>query len=365
MAKKQAKKASAKKAAVPVLAGIKIAIDPGHGMSNATPGLYDSGAVSPNGVEEASVALDYAQELNRRLVALNVPTFMTRTNATTATPVTSRATAAAQANCTHFVSLHLNAADDPAAHGLEVLFRDDVKDKPLAIQLQEALIRATGFRDRGVKQRTNLAVLKFIPGPAVLIELGFISNSHDLADLLDPDVRDAIMDAIIATLVPASGVAAPSGATFLPDATAPVAAAAGVGLASGLFRNIRTTEFGGGEESGMSSAYGGVVNGNEPEASLPARVGANKRNIRVINRATGREVICRVNDVGPWNTQDDYWTTGSRPAAESQFANHTMAQNHRIPNNPAGLDLTPAALDALGVPGAQMTRQATVDWEFV
>ena len=69
--------------------------------------------------------------------------------------------------------------------------------------------------------------------------------------------------------------------------------------------------------------------------------------------------------MGPWNTSDTYWASGDRPEAEAQFANHTVAQNGSIPNNPAGIDLTPAALDALGVPGRLMTRQAKVDWEFV
>ena len=276
------KKAAARRA-------LKIAIDAGPGMSNATSGVFDSGAESA-GVREADVTLSYGLALDARLRALNIATFMTRRDNVAPTPVTQRASAAMRAGCTHFISFHLNDADTSDAHGTETLFNDTTKDKPLAIQIQEAVVRASGFRDRGVVQRTNLAVLKFSAGPAVLIELGFISNPQDRADLLDPDVRADIIEAVTSVIAPASGVVAPSG-TFEPGLIAPFANAAGVGPASGLFRNITTTEFGGGDETGMSSAYGGVVHGDRPEASLPARLPANKRSIRVFNRATGLEVV--------------------------------------------------------------------------
>ncbi len=127
---------------------------------------------------------------------------------------------------------------------------------------------------------------------------------------------------------------------------------------------ILTTEFGGGDESGMESAYGGRVNPAEPQASLPARVAAARRRIIVENPENGLRVRCLVNDVGPWNTADAYFEDGSRPLAELQFAKKLRAQNKRVPVNAAGLDLTTAALDALGVPGNKNTRSARVNWWF-
>jgi hypothetical protein len=129
--------------------------------------------------------------------------------------------------------------------------------------------------------------------------------------------------------------------------------------------NIVSTEFGGGNEAGMPSAYGGTVDPNRPQASLPARVPRSKRQIRVSNPANGRSVVCLVNDVGPWNTHDAYWDNGRRPAAESQHQNHQPAENGHVPSNAAGLDLTPAAMLALGVAGPINTRQVTVNWQFV
>jgi hypothetical protein len=130
------------------------------------------------------------------------------------------------------------------------------------------------------------------------------------------------------------------------------------------FTNIAATEFGGGDEAGMDSAYGGKVNPNAFEASLPAKVLNAKRQIRVIHIASGRTVVCKVNDVGPWNTRDKYWEGSGRPLAETQFRNRTPAQNGEVPSNDAGIDLTPAVYDAFGVPGSINTRQTHVDWEF-
>ncbi|MEO6971674.1 MAG: hypothetical protein ABI217_12370, partial [Chthoniobacterales bacterium] len=128
---------------------------------------------------------------------------------------------------------------------------------------------------------------------------------------------------------------------------------------------ILSTEFGGGAETGMRSAYGGTIDPNEPQASLPARLPRSKRQIQVSNPSSGRSVICLVNDVGPWNIHDSYWEHGSRPAAEAQFENHQVAEDRHVPSNRAGLDLTPAAMLALGVSGAVNTRQVTVNWQFV
>src|SRR5438093_6660001 len=177
---------------------MKIAIDPGHGMNNAGTG-FDSGAEAA-GFREADIALDYGLQLQKAFQANQIPVFMTRADNVEKAPVGQRAGRAEKAGCTHYISLHLNS-NDSSAHGLEVLFRDATKDKPLAEKLQTALVKVTKFRDRGTNVRTNLAVLKFSKGPAVLIELGFISNTPDRTDLLSHAVRDGVCDAIVAQLV--------------------------------------------------------------------------------------------------------------------------------------------------------------------
>lgn len=179
---------------------MKICIDPGHGMSNRQIGVFDPGATHvENGFEfrEATIALRYALSLKDVLRARQIDVFMTRDDDTDHTPVGSRAGMAKAAGCDAYISLHLNDFDDDSANGLEVLYRD-ADDKALAAKLQTALIDVTKMRDRKIKQRGDLAVLKF-DGVAVLIELGFIANDQDRAKLLNAQMRDA-MTSTIATV---------------------------------------------------------------------------------------------------------------------------------------------------------------------
>jgi N-acetylmuramoyl-L-alanine amidase len=175
----------------------KVCIDPGHGMSNRTRGIFDPGAVHVEGTvrfEEATIALKYGLTLKDEFRARGVDVFMTRDDAADHAPVGQRASNAKNAGCDLLISLHLNDFDDDTANGFEVLFRDD-DDRALAQKLQTAIVALTGLRDRRIKQRDDLAVLKF-PGRAVLIELGFIANDQDREALLNPQIRAAVCQAI-------------------------------------------------------------------------------------------------------------------------------------------------------------------------
>ncbi len=127
---------------------------------------------------------------------------------------------------------------------------------------------------------------------------------------------------------------------------------------------VNSSEFGGGRERGhMPSAYGPFqVNADNPEAALPFRLPQDQRQVDVYNSQNNRQTHCNVTDVGPWNTRDPYWRDGSRPMAESQYANGTQAQNGQVPTNNAGIDLTPAAMNNLGFRGPENTRQGPVLW---
>jgi N-acetylmuramoyl-L-alanine amidase len=180
---------------------MKVCIDPGHGMSNRQKNIYDSGATHTEQslkYEEATIALRYGMTLKDVLRMKKIDVFMTRDDATDHTPVGLRADMAQKAGCDTFVSLHLNDFDDDSANGIEVLYGDDT-DKALAQKLQDALVKTTKLRDRKIKKRTDLAVLKF-KGRAVLIELGFIANDKDRETLLNAQMRDAICQTIAANI---------------------------------------------------------------------------------------------------------------------------------------------------------------------
>lgn len=176
---------------------VKIGVDPGHGMSNRTPNVFDSGAVHTEGnftFREADIALRYGLTLKDVLRARQAEVFMTRDDNTDHAPVGKRAKNAKDAGCDKFVSLHLNDADDDSANGFEVLYGND-DNKDFAQALQTAVLAVNGLKDRKIKLRTDLAVLKF-KGPAALIELGFIANDDDREVLLNPQKRQAICEAI-------------------------------------------------------------------------------------------------------------------------------------------------------------------------
>ncbi len=171
-----------------------ICVDPGHGMSNRKPGLYDPGAVwteAGQTFEEATIVLQYGLALRDALRAMGHEVFMTRDDDKDHAPVGSRATNAEKLGCKLFVSLHMNSADSDQANGVETLF-DDAAGEPLAKALNQAVVEATGLKDRGLKKRTDLAVLAF-KGPAALIEFGFLPNDRDRDTLLNPAVRHKVV----------------------------------------------------------------------------------------------------------------------------------------------------------------------------
>jgi N-acetylmuramoyl-L-alanine amidase len=174
---------------------MKVCVDPGHGMANATPGVFDPGAVHrASGTRDADVVLGYGLELKNILEARGVQVFMTRDNNTSATPVRDRASRAETAGCDIFVSLHLNSFNPASVNGVEALYRDD-PDEQLATDMRDAMKAATGLKARDIKKRPDLAVLTF-DGRAVLLEIGFVSNTNDRTTVLKPSIRTAVCKAV-------------------------------------------------------------------------------------------------------------------------------------------------------------------------
>ena len=82
---------------------MKVAIDPGHGMGNATPSVYDPGAVAIADrmmYAEADIVLQYGLTLNFLLKERGIATFMTRTSSADEATVGTRALRAEAAGCT-------------------------------------------------------------------------------------------------------------------------------------------------------------------------------------------------------------------------------------------------------------------------
>ena len=174
-----------------------IVLDAGHGG-------HDPGAVG-NRLKEKDRALTYTLKLGKELERLGFKVIYTRTT-DKFIELTDRSRISNNANATICISIHLNSFTDANSNGLETLYYPtSTKGKKLATDVQRAIVSAGLCNsDRGIKPRGNLSVLKGTNAPAILIELGFISNAKDVQLLADKE--DEIVQAIARGVTKSLGV---------------------------------------------------------------------------------------------------------------------------------------------------------------
>ena len=166
---------------------IKIYIDQGH-----NPESPNSGAEG-NGLREQDLVFRIGIETKRLLdsnpdfeARLSRPTADTQLGTSNASSLRARVDDANAWGADLFLSLHCNASVDSSVSGSEALvFSRFGTSYNIAVVLLTALTEATGLRNRGVFIRPGLYVLRRSAMPAVLLELGFITNPADAALLRD------------------------------------------------------------------------------------------------------------------------------------------------------------------------------------
>lgn len=167
---------------------IKIFIDQGH-----NPAGFNTGAEG-NGYFEQDITYRVGVLLYERLSA--DPSFEARLSRPTESTVLgtnnndSLRVRVAEANAYGadlFISIHTNAAENPAATGTEALVYSPASTvaRELAEDILIQLNLLTGLRNRGIVYRPGLYVLRRTKMPAVLVELGFITNPRDAALMVE------------------------------------------------------------------------------------------------------------------------------------------------------------------------------------
>jgi len=206
-----------------------IVLDPGHGGG-------DVGASSPSGIQEKNLVLAIAKRVARILRSRGYPTRLTR-EGDTGRALADRTAFANRLEARVFVSLHANASSFASARGAETYYmslKDEATDEHaaatarlenasgeradghggldlilwqmaqaevlnesarLALAVQRRLNGLEGVPDRGVKQ-APFVVLTGATMPAVLVEVGFLSNPREAGRLATAEYQEQLATAI-------------------------------------------------------------------------------------------------------------------------------------------------------------------------
>ena len=194
-------------ATVPSLQGTTFVVDPGHGTRRPDGSPLNVGAVGPDGVRETAVTLAVGEALAERLRAAGANVVLTRSYAHPYRIATdrrsdnrARAALANRLGATAFIAIHADSSLDSSARGTSVFWLRS-NSVPLAGAVR-ARLAPLGLGESAFRAR-DLAVTNEARVPAVLVELGFISNPAQERLLARPAFQEreaqALFDALAQT----------------------------------------------------------------------------------------------------------------------------------------------------------------------
>ena len=141
---------------------IKIYIDQGH---------------NPEGINAGAEGFGIREQDEARL---SRPTPKTTLGYSNTSSLRERVTQANNWPADYFISIHANASENPDINGTEAYVSStDSAAWYLAQNIVTEIVRRTSTKYNGVFSRPSLYVLKNTKMPAVLVELGYITNYED------------------------------------------------------------------------------------------------------------------------------------------------------------------------------------------
>lgn len=187
-----------------------IFLDAGHGG-------YDPGAVY-FGTSEKTLNLQMQTLVKSKLEAQGYTVVTTRTD-DSFTDLLPRSEKANNSLSDLFVSLHFNASTSSQASGIETYYYEYYEEYPsrineifhndperlsrssvLAEAIQAATTAKTGAKNNGVLRNT-FAVLRETTAPAVLVELGYMSNASEFQNISNVNYQEKLAQGIVSGIL--------------------------------------------------------------------------------------------------------------------------------------------------------------------
>lgn len=164
----------------------KVVIDAGHGGS-------DYGAIRDN-INEKDITLDVARQVRDLLVKKGYVVQMTR-DSDEYVSLQDRVAISENFKPDIFVSIHVNSSTGTEASGIETHYYHQ-ESIFLAQTLHASLVSAIDTKNRGLF-KSKFYVINHTTVPAILMEIGFISNSQERAELNGSARKKATAKAIV------------------------------------------------------------------------------------------------------------------------------------------------------------------------
>ncbi|KGP71016.1 N-acetylmuramoyl-L-alanine amidase [Pontibacillus yanchengensis Y32] len=165
-----------------------IVIDAGHGGR-------DVGTIGASGMYEKNLVIKTANKLKERFELAGADVIMTRANDAYVS-LSARATVSNVKRADAFLSLHYNSfPQSPEAKGIGTFYYHD-QHREFARTVQNAMVQSTGLNNRKAKFG-DFHVIRENRQPALLLELGFLSNEQEEKLVKTPNYQENITKGIV------------------------------------------------------------------------------------------------------------------------------------------------------------------------
>lgn len=168
-----------------------IVLDAGHGGK-------DCGATR-EGIYEKDITLDVCDRIQELLQKKGYKVYMTRTNDVYVS-LEDRSLFSASINPAIFVSVHVNACNDTAPKGIETHYYTD-ESLDLAVTVHNGLTKKIDETPNRGLSRSRFYVINHTEVPAILLEIGFISNDEERNELITPRRKQRTAEGIVEGII--------------------------------------------------------------------------------------------------------------------------------------------------------------------